>query len=444
LVTLSLKKIGSKRLTSIVLMSIILIAALTILNKAPSVQATTTTMVALPDGLENFGYSRAQTSTSTITPSDPTSTLDGQVTYSNVNSEDDVYESTTEGGNQHTLAQQNYQFVFSVVTIPELFINLYAILVEWKGYVGSGGSSELAIRTWPSGIQTITSGIATSNTWYSLLITSNLGNYLNAGNLYIRVYHYRTDTNTVSVNTDIARVTFYYSISSVGLLPYSAYVVMGAPVKGSPGPAGTVPAGWIDATAASILMGMIESPIFSYDTNSTAISQGWDPNTGGGSINQPPIPLGSTIVMSGGPFVNGPVAYYDNDAHTTKAENAPVYFNQYIQVDRAYRSFRHSSDDSEITDSKVNVSLLGNHLDYFLIESFHDHNGNQILIIYGYTGYGTFAGALYFKTQLFPGMGNTLSDGYQIVQWYDTDGNSAPDSADTYTVVYTQNWPIPP
>jgi hypothetical protein len=223
-----------------------------------------------------------------------------------------------------------------------------------------------------------------------------------------------------------------------------AYVVIGAPLGPLriTKPAGTSSAAWIDATAASIILGMIQSPSFTYDVNGTAINQGQDPNSGGG---QPQVPAPTMIIMSGGPLVNGPVAYYENDARNGKLENAPVYFYQWQDPDgHTYREFRKSIDNSEILTSKADLSILGNHLDYFLIESFHDANGNQVVMIYGYTGYGTFAGALYFKTKLFPAMGNTLSDGYQIVQWYDSNANGFVDTADSFTVVGIQNWPVPP
>jgi hypothetical protein len=257
-----------------------------------------------------------------------------------------------------------------------------------------------------------------------------------------------TETNTVTEGSETLTETQTVTAGGGGQIQVAgqAYVVIGTPLGPLriTKPAGTVSSAWIDATAASIMLGMLESPSFTYDTNSTAVNQGQNPNTGGG---QPQVPAPSTIIMSGGPLVNGPVAYYENDAHTAKAENAPVYFYQYVDSGNGhtYRECRRSSDDSEILTSKADLSILGNHLDYFVIESFHDADNNQIVIVYGYTGYGTLAGALYFKTHLFPELGNTLSDGYQIVQWYDNNANGFVDPAgangDAFIVVANQNWP---
>jgi hypothetical protein len=253
-----------------------------------------------------------------------------------------------------------------------------------------------------------------------------------------------TETNTVTEGSGTVTQTQTVGGGQIQVVG-QAYVVIGAPLGSLrvTKPAGTSSAAWVDATAASIILGMIQSPSFTYDVNATAINQGQDPNAGGG---QPQVPAPSTIVMSGGPLVNGPVAYYENNAHTTRTENAPVYFYQYVDSGNGhtYRECRRSSDDSEILTSKADLSILGNHLDYFVIEAFHDANDNQIVIVYGYTGYGTLAGALYFKTKLFPAMGNTLSDGYQIVQWYDSNANGFVDTADSFTVVGIQNWPVPP
>jgi hypothetical protein len=252
-----------------------------------------------------------------------------------------------------------------------------------------------------------------------------------------------TETNTVTQGSETVTQTETVGGGQIQVTG-QAYVVIGAPLGSLrvTKPAGTASAAWIDATAASIILGMIQSPSFTYDVNGTAINQGADPNTGGG---QPQVPAPTTIIMSGGPLVNGPVAYYENDARNAKLENAPVYFYQWLDPDtHVYREFRKSIDDSEILTTKIDISLLGNHLDYFLIESFHDADNNQVVVIYGYTGYGTFAGALYFKTRLFPAMGNTLSDGYQIVQWYDSNANGFVDTADSFTFVGGQNWPVPP
>jgi hypothetical protein len=136
--------------------------------------------------------------------------------------------------------------------------------------------------------------------------------------------------------------------------------------------------------------------------------------------------------MSGGPFVNGPVKYYETNYAT---QNVPVHFSMFGDF---YRFL--DSSNSVIPNTSVDYHTLGElssgtKIDYFLIESFHDADGAQVLIIYGYQGYGTFAGALYFKTVLFPSQGGTLVDGYRIVKWTDTGGNGLPDTSDSYETI---------
>jgi hypothetical protein len=246
------------------------------------------------------------------------------------------------------------------------------------------------------------------------------------------------------------------------------YVFMGATVKPSPGPAGTAPASWIDGTAAAIMMGMVTFPIFSYDTNSTTVEQASgeiiDPFAVYAAVYPPP-PLArlseSLIILSGGPLVNAPVKFYELN-HAT--ENTPVYFGTVVDSGNSYYAFFNGSTGMEITDTRAEVAptlIIGPQgttpmKDYFLIEVFHDAYDNKVVIVYGYSGYGTFAGALFFKNILFPGQANTLTtmttteyitatielrgntwtDGYEIVRWDDTNSNSLPDLADDYTIVH--------
>lgn len=73
--------------------------------------------------------------------------------------------------------------------------------------------------------------------------------------------------------------------------------------------------------------------------------------------------------------------------------------------------------------------------DLFVIEVYHEPiHDYTMVVIYGYTGDGTFAGALYFKNVYWPSLGNTIpsSDTYVIIRWTDTNGNGLPDSTDSY------------
>jgi hypothetical protein len=216
---------------------------------------------------------------------------------------------------------------------------------------------------------------------------------------------------------------------------------MGAPVKNSP--AGTYPADWIDGTAAAIIMGMITSPSFSFDTNSTAINQASDPTTGG-EVYPAGVPDGSLVITSGGPFVNSPVTYYEAHDDT---ENTPMYFEFYVDGSTPHYRLRwgatstYGTPDAVIPNTDVEYASLVD-TDIFVIEIFHDSAGNQVIMAYGYTGLGTFASTLYFKFLMYPTiLGGTLTDGFQIVRWTDaTSGagdNHLPDvpGVDSYVVI---------
>jgi len=165
-------------------------------------------------------------------------------------------------------------------------------------------------------------------------------------------------------------------------------------------PAGTGFAAWIDSTAGGVLLGMSEDGHFCWDTDSEHIDPDGHPN----SVTVPP---GSTFVASGGPLVNGPVRYYEINRAT---ENTPAYF--------AYESgqykFKKTSDNSELatlTPTPTN--------DMFIIQIFTDSEGRKIILIYGFAGRGTLAGALKFVDDpaFFEG-----KEGFWIYEW--TDGPS--------------------
>jgi hypothetical protein len=227
-------------------------------------------------------------------------------------------------------------------------------------------------------------------------------------------------TVPTTIETPTTIITTVTSVSTQSFGP--AYVIIGTPlgpIKITK-PAGTISAAWIDATASSIFEGMLINPQFSFDTNNLIV----DPTTG-----QPLPGAPSVFVMSGGPFVNGPVKYYETNYAT---EGTPVHFG----FDGSNWAF-YDSSNTKIPDTSTNPALIGANLDYFLIESFVDSNGNNVLIAYGYFGRGTFASALYFKEVMYPSGGDILAPGVKIVKWEDKNGNGLPDiSIDAFTVVY--------
>jgi len=253
-----------------------------------------------------------------------------------------------------------------------------------------------------------------------------------------------TETSATTVTETSATTIFETLTTTVQILstPNEAFVFMGAPAgKPFPGPAGTYNASFTDGTAAAIMMGMMGQPIFSFDTNATALDQDQNVGAGGGSLTSV-IPVNSTIVASGGPFVN---AFVTNYEFNRTAENTPIYFQRFVEGGITYYRWNYTSTGQEVSGTLAEVAptlTIGPHgttpvKDYFLIEIFHDANNNQVIIVYGYSGFGTFASTLYFKTVFFPREGSTLTDGYEVVRWDDLNGDTLPDTADAYTILHS-------
>ena len=250
-----------------------------------------------------------------------------------------------------------------------------------------------------------------------------------------------TVTSTVT-DTVTDTETLTETVTQAAPTPGPVYVFVGAPI-GDAKPRGTLAAHWIDASAAAILEGMVLSPKFSFDTNSIMVTQG-----NGGTAGEPtpenqmppPLPGPYVYVMSGGPIVSGPVAYYEQSGIS------PVYWSSTIEDSKLIFEFVDRST-GVIVPTKVPFSELGTFpssvsQDYFLIECFVDPDGNTVLIIYGYTGIGTFAGALYYKEYLHPTGspsdpgGDMFTHGAWIYHWIDLNGNHLPEITDSFTQVY--------
>jgi hypothetical protein len=129
------------------------------------------------------------------------------------------------------------------------------------------------------------------------------------------------------------------------------------------------------------------------------------------------------IVVSGGPLVSVLVKYYETN------KIAPVYY----KVDDGKR-YWFLSNGTRIDETGLNPSSNG---DMFVVEHFLDPMGNTVLIIYGYTGKGTFAGARFFKTVIYGNI-RDYSHSYYVFHWVDANNDSFPDmnEIDPTPVVY--------
>jgi hypothetical protein len=173
------------------------------------------------------------------------------------------------------------------------------------------------------------------------------------------------------------------------------------------------------------MWGLCEDGVLWWDIDPTAVSQ---------SGSDPGQPLVSGhIIMSGGPKVNGPVKYYEAN------KIAPVYFKA---VSGSYTFFSTegtpgTGDDVQIAGAALTFEEHSIQKDMFVIELFQIGDGpDYAVIIYGFGGRGTLAGAVYFKTVIEPDLSSYTRD-YYIVQWDDTNNNGHPDipGTDTYTAI---------
>ncbi|MFC1505685.1 hypothetical protein ACFLQ6_01290, partial [Thermoproteota archaeon] len=169
-------------------------------------------------------------------------------------------------------------------------------------------------------------------------------------------------------------------------------------------PSGVSYAELSDWTATGFIMGMCsDMQIEVTDTNSTIV----DTNTGMIKVNN------STIVLFGGPLVNSPVNYYEQN------RTAPLYWGS---VDSIYYWYAANGTRFDATAMPFTDIAAGNQ-DMFVVEAFTDNSGNNIFIAYGYGWKGTFAGGKFFKFIIYPEISN-YTDSYYVFKWIDINDNS--------------------
>jgi hypothetical protein len=170
-------------------------------------------------------------------------------------------------------------------------------------------------------------------------------------------------------------------------------------------PSGVKGAKVTDWTAIGYLVGMCSNNQYeTTDTDTKTI----DPNNGAPEVS------GKTIVLFGGPIVNAGVNHYE------KKKMAPVY---YENVDGANYWF--TADGKRLDETRLTSSQINSGQDMFVIETFTDDAGNNVLIVYGYGWKGTFAAGKFIKS-INSNIGS-YTDSYYIFKWSDTDGDSFAD-----------------
>jgi hypothetical protein len=117
------------------------------------------------------------------------------------------------------------------------------------------------------------------------------------------------------------------------------------------------------------------------------------------------------VVLFGGPIVNAPVKYYENN------RISPVYY-RYVNDANYWYKF----DGTRLEQTRMTFSEINSGKDMFVVQAFTDDNGNKILIVYGYGWKGTFAGGKFFKFIIDPDKINYMGS-YYIFRWTDNNGD---------------------
>ncbi len=182
----------------------------------------------------------------------------------------------------------------------------------------------------------------------------------------------------------------------------TVYFIYSDTIKSSK-PLNVMRASPIDWTATGYIKGITrQAQMEGLDTDNTLVDQ---------SSGAPKF-TDKAVVSSGGPFVQVLVKYYESN------RIAPVYFG--VEDGRAYWYNRNGSriDATGISPNSQN--------DMFVVEHFLDPAGNAVLIIYGYGGIGTFAGAKFYKTVIHPNI-RDYTHSFYIYQWLDMNNDYFPD-----------------
>jgi hypothetical protein len=167
-------------------------------------------------------------------------------------------------------------------------------------------------------------------------------------------------------------------------------------------PSGVGYASLSDWTASGFIVGMVSNRQQEVtDTDPVII----DTSTGEPRLED------ETIVLFGGPLVNAPVNYYENN------RVAPLYWRS---VGGNY--YWYAANGTRLNATAMSFSqIAAGTQDMFVLETFMDSSDNKVYIVYGYGWKGTFGGGKFFKFIIYPDI-SSYTDSYYVFKW--VDGNS--------------------
>jgi len=232
----------------------------------------------------------------------------------------------------------------------------------------------------------------------------------------------------IVVKVNVARASRVLSEASTMILSASAnsvYFICADPnrmVSAPPTPWQAAFAAY-DATAAGFIYGLCaNSQVICYDSNGTIVVAKDPPDN-------PPfnygtvLPSSKRVVVVGGPTPNWVVDYYERTGQT------PLKF------------YRGTTDYGFQTQTGTVVASISKttdwaHNDLFVVMTFQDSNGNFVLIIYGVTWKGTFAGGIFLKEVIKPNLATYTKSAY-IFRWSESVSGDGVPQASEITQVYS-------
>jgi hypothetical protein len=245
--------------------------------------------------------------------------------------------------------------------------------------------------------------------------TSRIHDCLNNSKNVLTQYSYQSTINPSEILLNSTYLLNVKDMAEINSSPENCTYFIYPDYQGSK-PKGTQHALLSDWTAAGYIIGMCSNKqIEITDTNTQYI----DTNTGAVNLQD------STIVLLGGPIVNGPLRHYESRRLAT------LYWTYNNGVNCFYRA-----DGTRLEATALSSSAIDAGQDIFVVESFIDDKGNKVLAVYGYGWKGTFAGGKFFKFIIYPDI-DDYTDSYYVYKWTDlnNDGFVDLEEIDTSPIV---------
>jgi hypothetical protein len=200
------------------------------------------------------------------------------------------------------------------------------------------------------------------------------------------------------------------------------------PSEQTPKPLNCASAMGNDWVASAFISTKLENFTEGTDTDSAFVNQ---------TTGKPLGAVGTGIISFGGPLVNSVVAYAESEATPTE-DRAPVRFQQNEET----CCFQFQNGTS-VPEAALFLSSVNGSVDMFVIETYQDSDGRNVMLGYGLGWKGTYAAGKYFDAEVYQNL-TAYPYSWVIVLWHESNGNGFVNNAadgDTYTVIATSENP---